>query len=104
MSVSSSTDTPVRSPSCAKVTPPSAESRSNTGSSKEVERDLAAPDGGAQTVQWDPRGHEALDQLRPEHVTRREPTLGVGRDHSQIDQSAKLRGVDACPLGASASS
>jgi hypothetical protein len=55
---------------------------------EEVERDLAAPDGGAQAVQRDARRHQAFDQPHPAHVTRRQPTLSVGRDDPELDQPA----------------
>ena len=98
MSISSSIGTPVRSASWAKVTPLSAENRSKRGRVEEVERHLAAPDGGAEALQRDARRGEAIDERRPAEVARREPAVGVGREDAQLDEAVQLIDADATPF------
>ena len=69
------------------------------GRVEEVERDLAAPHGGAQAVQRDASRRQAVDQPRPAHVTRREASVSVGLEDAQLDQPAQLLEADPGPLG-----
>ena len=67
--------------------------------SKEVERDLSTSYGGAQAIRRDAGRRETRNEPDPPHVARRKAVLGVGHDDPQLDQSAKIIGADACPLG-----
>ena len=71
MSISSSTGTPVRSASSAKVTPLSAENRSKAGSSRKSSETWPLADGGAQAVEGDARRRQAADHPDAAHVALR---------------------------------
>ena len=58
---------------------------------EEVERDLAAPDGGSQAVERDARRRQAGDHPDAAHVTWREPVLGVRLEDAEVDQLAVAR-------------
>ena len=63
------------------------------GRVEEIERDEAVANGGCQAVERNPRLDQAADQTRAAHVAWPIPTVGVGLDNPQVDQSTQL--VDA---------
>ena len=90
MSISSWTGAPVRSANRANVTSLSAEKRSKTGSSRKSSEICPLAHRGAEAIRRDAGRREALDQLDPTYVARREATLGVGHDDPQVDQPCEV--------------
>src|SRR5918996_994517 len=73
--------------------------RSNAAHIHEGEGEGSIPNGSGHPLKGDPGPLQALHPPSPEHVSRREPVWGAGRQDPELDQPVDVVSFDPGPLG-----